>query len=94
MVNVIGESIEKKVIIEEFIGGVEVSVETISWKGKHYILSITDKVTTNAPFFVELEHHQPSNLTIEIQNRIKEFKFKSKVKYYFRIFFFNFFAIN
>jgi biotin carboxylase len=68
----IGESIEKKVIIEEFVGGVEVSVETISWKGKHYILSITDKVTTNAPFFVELEHHQPSNLTIEIQNRIKE----------------------
>ena len=35
------ESIKKKVIVEEFIEGEEVSVETISWKGKHYILAIT-----------------------------------------------------
>lgn len=65
------ESLEKKVIVEEFIDGVEVSVESISWKGEHHILTITDKVTTGTPYFVELEHHQPSLLANEIQENIK-----------------------
>jgi biotin carboxylase len=64
------ESLEKKVVVEEFIEGVEVSVESISWKGKHHILAITDKVTTEAPYFVELQHHQPSLLSQEIQDKI------------------------
>ncbi|MGC4041443.1 MAG: ATP-grasp domain-containing protein [Flavobacterium sp.] len=67
----IQESIEGRAMIEEFIEGVEVSVETISWKGEHHILAITDKVTTEAPYFVELEHHQPSLLPEEIQQKIK-----------------------
>lgn len=66
------ESFEHKAIIEEFVTGREVSVESISYQGKHYILQITDKVTTGAPFFVELEHHQPSSLSEEIKLRIKE----------------------
>jgi biotin carboxylase len=66
----IKESIEKRVIIEEFIEGIEISVESISWKGSHYILSITDKITTNAPYFVELEHHQPSQLKDSLKNLI------------------------
>lgn len=65
------ESLEKKVVVEEFVFGDEVSVETISWNGNHTILAITDKVTTGAPYFVELEHHQPSLLNEEIQNKIK-----------------------
>lgn len=64
------ESIEKQVIVEEFIEGSEVSVESISWKGKHYILAITDKTTTGAPHFVELEHHQPSQLTENLKEKI------------------------
>lgn len=66
------ESLEKKVVIEEFINGVEVSVEAVSWKGIHTIITITDKVTTGAPYFVELEHHQPSMLSEEIQEKIKK----------------------
>jgi biotin carboxylase len=65
------ESLEKKAVVEEFIEGAEVSVESISWKGKHYILTITDKVTTGAPFFVEIQHHQPSLLSEKIQDTIK-----------------------
>lgn len=64
------ESISKKAIIESFIEGNEVSVESITWKGEHYILAITDKVTTGAPHFVELAHHQPSLLSLEIQEKI------------------------
>jgi biotin carboxylase len=66
------ESIEKRVVVEEFITGNEVSVESISWNGEHNILAITDKVTSEEPYFVELEHHQPSSLPNEIQNKIKE----------------------
>lgn len=65
------ESFQKKAVIEEFVEGREISVESISYKGKHYVLQITDKVTTEAPFFVELEHHQPSSLTDDIKQRVK-----------------------
>ena len=50
------------VMIEQFIVGREFSVESISYKGKHFVLQITDKVTTEAPYFVELAHHQPADL--------------------------------
>lgn len=45
-------SFEKQVMIEEFIEGREISVEFISYKGVHYPLQITDKVTTGAPHFL------------------------------------------
>ena len=63
-------SFSKQAILEEFIEGKEVSVEIISFEGKHYPLSITDKVTSGAPHFVELAHHQPSQLSTSIQNEI------------------------
>lgn len=66
------ESFSHEAIIEEYITGAEVSVESVSWQGKHYIITITDKVTTGEPHFVELQHHQPSMLSDEIQNKIKE----------------------
>lgn len=65
------ESFSHEVIVEEFVEGREVSVESISFQGVHYILQITDKVTTGEPYFVELEHHQPSTLSSEIQSRVK-----------------------
>jgi len=65
------ESFKNECIIEEFIDGREISVETISYKGKHYLLQITDKVTTGTPHFVELEHHQPSSLPNDIKAKVK-----------------------
>lgn len=66
----IGESLQNEAIVEEYIEGDEVSVESISWKGEHYILAITDKITTGEPHFVELEHHQPSQLSNHLQEKI------------------------
>ena len=60
------KSFMHQAMVEEFIDGREISVEFISYKGKHYPLQITDKVTTEAPHFVELEHHQPSTLSEEM----------------------------
>lgn len=66
----ISVSFKKEAMVEEFIEGREISVEFISYKGKHYPLQITDKVTTEAPYFVELEHHQPSTLSDEMFTKI------------------------
>ena len=58
-------SFKHEAIVEEYIEGREISVEFISYQGVHYPLQITDKVTTGAPHFVELEHHQPADLSQE-----------------------------
>lgn len=63
-------SFKGEAMIEEFIEGREISVEMISCRGVHYALQITDKVTTEAPHFVELEHHQPSTLPAAMQEQI------------------------
>ena len=68
----LNESFEHKAIIEEFVTGREISVESISYHGVHHILQITDKVTTGSPYFVELEHHQPSTLAPDTQNKVKD----------------------
>lgn len=64
------KSFKHEAMVEEFIEGREISVEFISYQGKHYPLQITDKVTTEAPHFVELEHHQPSTLSKEMYDKI------------------------
>lgn len=61
----------KRVIVEEFVDGREFSVETLSHNGKHYILQITDKVTSGAPHFIEMQHHQPADITTELAEKIK-----------------------
>ena len=59
------------VIVEEYIDGREFSVEYISCRGRHYFLQITDKVTSGAPRFVEMQHHQPADIPVDLKNRIK-----------------------
>lgn len=56
-------SFKHEAMVEQFIEGREISVEFISYQGIHYPLQITDKVTTEAPHFVEIAHHQPADLS-------------------------------
>jgi len=67
----ISYSRSSKAIIEEYIDGREFSVEFISHQGKHYFLQITDKVTSGAPRFVEMQHHQPADIPASVWERIK-----------------------
>ena len=60
-----------KAIVEEFVDGREFSVEYISHHGKHFFLQITDKVTSGAPRFVEMQHHQPAIMPEYVWIRIK-----------------------
>lgn len=59
-------------VVEEYMEGPEVSVETISVDGVCHVIQITDKLTTGAPYFVEMGHSQPSMLSEDIKNQIKK----------------------
>lgn len=60
-----------KVIIEEYLDGPEVSVEVMVVNGVVNIIQITDKITTEAPHFVEMGHTQPSRLPAATQEAIR-----------------------
>ncbi|MBB6332250.1 biotin carboxylase [Chryseobacterium sediminis] len=68
--NAVNYSFSKTCVVEEYINGKEVSVETISLNGQHKIITITDKIITKEPYFVELAHHQPTSFSQDIQNKI------------------------
>lgn len=61
-----------EIIIEEYMTGREVSVETMSVNGSVHILAITDKLTTGAPFFVEMGHSQPAQFDFPMIEKIKK----------------------
>lgn len=61
-----------EVIVEEFMEGSEVCVETLSYEGECYPIQITDKITTGAPYFVEMGHSQPSQHPIDVQEKIRK----------------------
>lgn len=60
------------VIIEEYMKGEEVSVETLTVDGVCHVIQITDKLTTGAPHFVEMGHSQPTHHSKEIVEKIVE----------------------
>ncbi len=59
------------VVVEEYMRGPEVSVETLSVDGECHIIQITDKLTTGAPHFVEMGHSQPTRLCSRTVEQIK-----------------------
>ncbi|MGU9544578.1 ATP-grasp domain-containing protein [Bacillus cereus] len=59
------------IIAERFLVGKEISVECFSWDGKHSVVAIIDKLTTGAPFFVEIGHSTPSTLPSHILEKVK-----------------------
>lgn len=58
------------VLIEEFMEGPEVSVESLSFDGTCKVIAITDKLTTGAPNFVEMGHSQPTLLSKDLCDEI------------------------
>lgn len=63
---------EGNIIIEDYMEGQEVSVETITINGISEIIAITDKLTTNAPYFVEMGHSIQSQLPQFIKDEIEQ----------------------
>ena len=60
------------VLVEEYIGGSEYSIESISQNGKHQILQITEKFTTGSPNYIEIGHLQPARISNELRLKIEK----------------------
>lgn len=60
------------VMVEEYMYGAEVSVECFVVDGKVEIISITDKLITPLPYFVEIGHSEPSCLPSDVQRQIRD----------------------
>lgn len=63
---------EGDIIVEEYMSGPEVSVETLSVDGVCYVIQITDKLTTGAPHYVEMGHSQPTSHSQNVVEKIVE----------------------
>ena len=59
-----------ELVVEEYMEGPEVSVETLASDGCIRAIQVTDKITTGAPYFVEMGHTQPSRIDKAIQDEI------------------------
>ena len=59
-------------IVEEYLSeGKEYSVESLSYHGNHHIIQITEKISSGPPHCVELGHHQPASLSLEIRSKVE-----------------------
>jgi len=66
-------SFSKEVLIEEFITGLEASVDSISWNGEHHVMVIKERemiIENDCP--VKMAGHYPFDLPVHIQNKIIE----------------------
>lgn len=59
------------VLIEEFLAGPEYSVEALSLDGHHQCVAITEKLTTEAPYFIEAGHQMPADLSPQAKANIE-----------------------
>ena len=59
-------------VVEEYMSGPEVSVETLTLNGVCNVIQITDKLTTGAPHYVEMGHSQPTSLNADMVAEVCE----------------------
>lgn len=60
------------VLVEEYIEGLEYSIESLHYNGKCEVIQFTEKRTTPFPYNVELGHIQPANLSEEQKDAIRQ----------------------
>ena len=58
-------------LVEEYMHGEEVSVESFTIEGVTEVVQITNKITTGSPYFVEIGHSQPCKYSKEMTELIK-----------------------
>jgi carbamoyl-phosphate synthase large subunit len=68
---------DHSLLIEEFIDGKEYSVESLTYKGKTFIIQITEKIITPYPYTVEIGHIQPAELTAKERTEVEQLVIKA-----------------
>ncbi|MFD7556373.1 ATP-grasp domain-containing protein [Streptomyces sp. NPDC059835] len=61
-VNARGQDRAPVILLEELLGGPEVSVETVSFGGSTHVVGVTDKSIGGAPAFIETGHMFPAGI--------------------------------
>jgi len=61
-----------EVLVQEYIAGDELSVETMSYGSVFAVVAITSKLTTGPPYFVELGHCVPADLDAKTQRLVSD----------------------
>jgi len=64
---------EPAYLLEEYMDGEEISVESVSRDGDAMILGITDKSVTGAPYFIENGHMFPAKLDAATEEAVKRY---------------------
>ncbi len=64
---------DRTYLLEAFMVGEEVSVESVSCHGETSIIGITDKSITGTPYFIENGHMFPAKLRQDIEAEVKQF---------------------
>ncbi|CAN2250065.1 ATP-grasp domain-containing protein [Bacillus vallismortis] len=74
--NIVGQSLDTDILIEEFLDGPEFSIESVTVNGQTIILGITKKLVTPYPLSIEVGHDFPVALGPdegkEIRSLVKE----------------------
>ena len=72
-VNFRGQIRNKVILLEEFMVGEEVSVESVSFQGETTIIGVTDKSLTGTPYFIETGHMFPAKIGDEQYSTLIEY---------------------
>ncbi len=60
------------VLAEEVVEGKEYSIESLHYNGITKVLQITEKIVTPLPYYIELGHVQPADISDDIRAKIEE----------------------
>ncbi|WP_349346829.1 ATP-grasp domain-containing protein [Priestia megaterium] len=69
--NIVGQSIDTDILIEEFLDGPEFSVESVTVNAQTTVIGITKKLVTSYPLSVEVGHDFPANLNANEEKEIR-----------------------
>ncbi|QDH19837.1 ATP-grasp domain-containing protein [Saccharibacillus brassicae] len=64
---------DRRMLLEAFMEGSEVSVESVCCEGEIHTLGITDKSVTGTPYFIENGHMFPAQLSEETAGEVRLF---------------------
>lgn len=67
-----GQKKAQMVLIEEYVEGIEYSVEMYTWAGTTQCIGITEKKVIGFPYFVERQHLFPADIPKDIQIEIED----------------------
>ncbi|MBI4354996.1 MAG: ATP-grasp domain-containing protein [Candidatus Omnitrophica bacterium] len=68
----LSQSLSRRVILEEFMDGVEATVESFTWQGKTQVLAMSEKVRIPFPACVSISLSYPPSFAAEVQQAIQQ----------------------